>query len=158
MFDKTETSSNGLIKFEILNQNIDKYFHDSFLYAFINFILNNFFYRSYLNSHSNPNQLTFMSINLLRSICAIEPAYLETVCLNSFLKMLQRLVCDYQPSLIYYNSTQNFEPSQKFLSDVLCICLEMLSLRIFYLTYEAKKNISQLILSPLIEKIPLEKV
>lgn len=101
-----------------------------------------------------------MSITLLRSIYTVEPAYLETVCLNSFLRMLQRLVRDYQPLPMFYNSnsTQHIEPSQKFLSDVLCICLEMLCSRISWLTFEAKKSIAQLILSPLIEKTPVERV
>lgn len=101
-----------------------------------------------------------MSITLLRSINTSEPGYLETVCLNPFLRMLQRLVRDYQPSFMFYNlsSTQHIETSQKFLSDVLCICLEMLCLRVFNLTYEAKKSIVQLIISPLIEKTPVERV
>uniref|UniRef100_A0A915D3U7 PI3K/PI4K catalytic domain-containing protein n=1 Tax=Ditylenchus dipsaci TaxID=166011 RepID=A0A915D3U7_9BILA len=153
LMERTTSSATGLNDFELLNNYIAKHIHDSF--------------STYFCATSNLSQLTYMTITLLRIMCSIQAAYLDTVCLTPFLKTLQRLARDYVPPTTPYGSSTaasssdrqpTMDQNQKFIADILVICLEMLCPRIHAISPEAKKGLSQLVLVPLIEKNAVDKV
>lgn len=114
-----------------------------------------FFYSSMPMSQPN-----FIIINLLRIVFGGLPGFLETHCLVSFIKMLQRLVREYMPppQVQYSSGSSHLDQNQKYLSEVLYFCLEMLQSRISFIAIDAKRSLIQCVLFTLIEKIAGDRV
>ncbi|KAL7072054.1 hypothetical protein ACQ4LE_008453, partial [Meloidogyne hapla] len=150
LLDKTKnissSSSPGLIEFDLLNQHISRCIHDAF--------------NNYACSLTASPPMTV--ITLLRLMHSAQSNYLETVCLGSFVKLLQRLVREYVATNFGYSSStpihQHDLQAQKLIGDLLSICLELLCSRTRYFNNEAQKTIVQFVVIPLIEKGAADKI
>lgn len=105
-------------------------------------------------------QPNFLIITLLRIVFNGQPIFLETICLAQFLKMLQRLVRDYMPSshVQYGVITPHHDQNQKYMAEVLYLSLEMILPRISAISTDAKRSLTQFILTVLIEKLAADKI
>lgn len=73
--------------------------------------------------------------------------------------MLQRLVRDYMPPpQVQYGGTTTHDPNQKYVAEVLFLCLEMILLRISAISTDAKRSLAQSVLLILIEKIAADRI
>ncbi|CAK5085298.1 unnamed protein product [Meloidogyne enterolobii] len=139
----------GLNDFDLLNQHISRCIHDAF--------------NNYACSLTASPPMTV--ITLLRLMHSAQSNYLETVCLGSFVKLLQRLVREYVATNFTYSATTAITPiqqhdlqAQKLIGDLLSICLELLCSRTCYFNTEAQKTIVQFVIIPLIEKGAADKL
>ncbi|CAK5075327.1 unnamed protein product [Meloidogyne enterolobii] len=139
----------GLNDFDLLNQHISRCIHDAF--------------NNYACSLTASPPMTV--ITLLRLMHSAQSNYLETVCLGSFVKLLQRLVREYVATNFTYSATTAITPiqqhdlqAQKLIGDLLSICLELLCSRTRYFNTEAQKTIVQFVIIPLIEKGAADKI
>ncbi|VDK69125.1 unnamed protein product, partial [Onchocerca ochengi] len=121
LFEKTKCSPEGLDELETINQ-----------------------------GQSQPMTGVFATIHLLRTICVIQPAYVDTMCLSSFTKAVQKLVREHVSSC-----TEN---KGHALTELIIFSLELLRPRIHAIPPEARRNIGQCILTPLIDKTPFDRV
>uniref|UniRef100_A0A914MSD7 HEAT repeat-containing protein 1 n=1 Tax=Meloidogyne incognita TaxID=6306 RepID=A0A914MSD7_MELIC len=145
----TSTPPPGLNDFDLLNQHISRCIHDAF--------------NNYACSLTASPPMTV--ITLLRLMHSAQSNYLETVCLGSFVKLLQRLVREYVATNFTYSATTAITPiqqhdlqAQKLIGDLLSICLELLCSRTRYFNIEAQKTIVQFVIIPLIEKGAADKI
>uniref|UniRef100_A0A915MMJ1 Uncharacterized protein n=3 Tax=Meloidogyne TaxID=189290 RepID=A0A915MMJ1_MELJA len=145
----TSTPPPGLNDFDLLNQHISRCIHDAF--------------NNYACSLTASPPMTV--ITLLRLMHSAQSNYLETVCLGSFVKLLQRLVREYVATNFTYSATTAITPiqqhdlqAQKLIGDLLSICLELLCSRTRYFNTEAQKTIVQFVIIPLIEKGAADKI
>ncbi|EJD75551.1 FAT domain-containing protein [Loa loa] len=136
LFEKTKCSSEGLIELETINQFVTKFINDTFT--------------NYEKGQSQPMTGVFATIHLLRTICVIQPAYVDTMCLSSFTKAVQKLVREHVSSC-----TEN---KGHALTELIIFSLELLRPRIHAIPPEARRNIGQCILTPLIDKTPFDRV
>ncbi|VDK71443.1 unnamed protein product [Litomosoides sigmodontis] len=136
LFEKTKCSSEGLDELETINQFVTKFINDTFT--------------NYEKGQSQPMTGVFATIHLLRTICVIQPAYVDTMCLSSFTKAVQKLVREHVSSC-----TEN---KGHALTELIIFSLELLRPRIHAIAPEARRNIGQCILTPLIDKTPFDRV
>ncbi|KAM3719228.1 Transformation/transcription domain-associated protein [Dirofilaria immitis] len=136
LFEKTKCSSEGLDELETINQFVTKFINDTF--------------SNYEKGQSQPMTGVFATIHLLRTICVIQPAYVDTMCLSSFTKAVQKLVREHVSSC-----TEN---KGHALTELIIFSLELLRPRIHAIPPEARRNIGQCILTPLIDKTPFDRV
>ncbi|CAI4222469.1 unnamed protein product [Auanema sp. JU1783] len=139
LFEKTKVSVAGLDELEIFNQYIAKYLNDQF---------NNFF-----KSPNSSLQSLFTAFTMLRSICSYQEGYLDSVCLPTFLKVLERSVRE-------HCSMQGVQDSsrEKGHAEVISLAMELLRPRIDAVSLENRRIICQNVLLPLMEKSNYEKV
>uniref|UniRef100_A0A0R3RGM5 Non-specific serine/threonine protein kinase n=1 Tax=Elaeophora elaphi TaxID=1147741 RepID=A0A0R3RGM5_9BILA len=136
LFEKTKCSPEGLDELETINQFVTKFINDTFT--------------NYEKGQSQPMTGVFATIHLLRTICVIQPAYVDTMCLSSFTKAVQKLVREHISSC-----TEN---KGHALTELIIFSLELLRPRIHAIPPEARRNIGQCILTPLIDKSPFDRV
>ncbi|KAK6104161.1 FAT domain family protein [Brugia pahangi] len=136
LFEKTKCSPEGLDELETINQFVTKFINDTFT--------------NYEKGQSQPMTGVFATIHLLRTICVIQPAYVDTMCLSSFTKAVQKLVREHISSC-----TEN---KGHALTELIIFSLELLRPRIHAIPPEARRNIGQCILTPLIDKTPFDRV
>ncbi|KAL3994636.1 FAT domain family protein [Acanthocheilonema viteae] len=136
LFEKTKCSPEGLDELETINQFVTKFINDTFT--------------NYEKGQSQPMTGVFATIHLLRTICVIQPAYVDTMCLSSFTKAVQKLVREHVSSC-----TEN---KGHALTELIIFSLELLRPRIHTIPPEARRNIGQCILTPLIDKTPFDRV
>ncbi|KAH7722344.1 FAT domain containing protein [Aphelenchoides avenae] len=142
LFEKTASSARGLEQFELLTQHIQKNIHDAF------------------SGSVGGSQPIIMGITLLKAICNVQPAYLDTSCLQPFLKMLHRMVREYVVPVNTYGAATavHIEPKEKMLAEVICYCLEMLRPRINAMNGDVRRTIVQALIVPLIDKNAVDKI
>ncbi|CAG9537664.1 unnamed protein product [Cercopithifilaria johnstoni] len=136
LFEKTKCSPEGLDELETINQFVTKFINDTFT--------------NYEKGQSQPMTGVFATIHLLRTICVVQPAYVDTMCLSSFTKAVQKLVREHVSSC-----TEN---KGHALTELIIFSLELLRPRIHAIPPEARRNIGQCILTPLIDKTPFDRV
>uniref|UniRef100_A0A0N5ASH3 Non-specific serine/threonine protein kinase n=1 Tax=Syphacia muris TaxID=451379 RepID=A0A0N5ASH3_9BILA len=128
LMEKTKSTGEGLVELGIVNQFIAK-------------------------NQAQPVTTIYPAINILRTMCGSQPAYVDTVCLSSFLKAIQRLVKDHIAS-----STKGENKVVPALAELIIYSLELLRPRVHALSAEARRNIALCILQPLIEKAQIDRV
>uniref|UniRef100_A0A8L8KAF2 FATC domain-containing protein n=1 Tax=Heligmosomoides polygyrus TaxID=6339 RepID=A0A8L8KAF2_HELPZ len=148
LFEKSNCSMTGMYEFEILNQFISKYLNDHF--------------NSYVNHYTDIDRSStcmvmnaFTALTLLRVICAQQPGYLDAMCLQSYVKVLEKAVRDH----VTHVSEQGEATREKLATaEMISMALEILRPRIEAISTEAKRTICQNVLLPLIERSTFEKI
>lgn len=101
-----------------------------------------------------------MGITLLKTICNVQPAYLDNVCLQPFMRMLVRMVREYMVPMNTYGVTGavHIDPKEKMLAEIIGYCLEMLRPRINAVSAEVRLTAVKHIIIPLIDKNAVDKI
>ncbi|WKX92957.1 hypothetical protein Q1695_010745 [Nippostrongylus brasiliensis] len=141
LFEKSNCSMTGMYEFEILNQFISKYLNDHF--------------NSYVKSSACMVMNAFGALTLLRVICSQQPGYLDAMCLQAYIKVLEKAVREHIAHV-----TEQGEPTREKLAtaEMISMALEMLRPRIEAISAEAKRTICQNVLLPLIERSTFDKI
>ncbi|VDN51198.1 unnamed protein product [Dracunculus medinensis] len=139
LFERTKSSPEGLDELDNINQYIIKFINDSFTN-----------YEKGLSHQSF--QGVFGTIHLLRTICTRQPAYIDTTCLSSFTKAVQRIVRE------YITTSSVGENKGLAVGELIIYSLDILRPRIHAVSVEARRTISQYILQPLIDKIVFDRI
>ncbi|KAJ1358809.1 hypothetical protein KIN20_017331 [Parelaphostrongylus tenuis] len=141
LFERSNCSVTGIYEFEILNQFISKYLNDHF--------------NSYVKSSNCMVMNAFTAFSLLRVICAQQPGYLDAMCLQSYVKVLERAAKEH----ITHVTEQGDATREKMATaEMIALALELLRPRIEAIPLEAKRTICQNVLVPLIERSSFEKI
>ncbi|EYC15392.1 hypothetical protein Y032_0037g3495 [Ancylostoma ceylanicum] len=141
LFEKSNCSMTGMYEFEILNQFISKYLNDHF--------------NSYVKSSTCLVMNAFTAFSLLRVICSQQPGYLDAMCLQAYIKVLEKAVREH----IMHVTEQGETTREKMATaEMIAMALELLRPRIEAISAEAKRTICQNVLLPLIERSSFEKI
>ncbi|KJH50813.1 hypothetical protein DICVIV_03063 [Dictyocaulus viviparus] len=141
LFEKSNCSMTGMYEFEILNQFISKYLNDHF--------------NSYVKSSSSMVMNAFTAFSLLRVICVQQPGYLDAMCLQSYIKVLEKAVKEH----ISHITDQGDATREKMATaEMIALALELLRPRIEAIAAETKRTICQNVLLPLIERSSFDKI
>ncbi|UMM18202.1 hypothetical protein L5515_014374 [Caenorhabditis briggsae] len=136
--ERTSVSTNGLDEFELLNSYIVKYIHDSF--------------STILRNQNAPVLSVLGSFTLLRAMCGHEAGFLDNF-MPTFLKVMDRVAREH----LQFNSRQ--QPSvQKNLSELTCVCMELVRQRIDHIGLELKRTTITDVMTELIFKSTSERV
>uniref|UniRef100_A0A915BXE0 FAT domain-containing protein n=2 Tax=Parascaris univalens TaxID=6257 RepID=A0A915BXE0_PARUN len=138
LFEKTKSSPEGLDELETINQFVAKFINDTFT--------------NYERAATQPVQGIFGTIHLLRTICSIQPAYVDTVCLQTFMRALQKLVKD------HITVSSLGENKGHAVAELIIYSLELLRPRMRDLHSETRRTISQYVLQPLIDKTMVDRI
>ncbi|VDM39812.1 unnamed protein product [Toxocara canis] len=138
LFEKTKSSPEGLDELETINQFVAKFINDTFT--------------NYERAATQPVQGIFGTIHLLRTICSIQPAYIDTVCLQTFMRALQKLVKD------HITVSSLGENKGHAVAELIIYSLELLRPRMHALHSETRRSISQYVLQPLIDKTIVDRI
>ncbi|XGW10530.1 hypothetical protein V3C99_012210 [Haemonchus contortus] len=141
LFEKSNCSMTGMYEFEILNQFISKYLNDHF--------------NSYVKSSACMIMNAFTALSLLRVICTQQPGYLDAMCLQAYIKVLEKAVREH----IGHITEQGEATREKVATaEMIAMALEMLRPRVEAISAEAKRTICQNVLLPLIERSTFDKI
>ncbi|VDM94952.1 unnamed protein product [Thelazia callipaeda] len=136
LFERTKCSPEGLLDLETINQYITRFINDTF--------------NNYDKNQGQPMAGVFTAIHLLRTICFIQPAYIDKTCLSPFIKTVQKLVREH-----IISCTEN---KGHAVTELIIFSLELLRPRIHALSPDTRRNIGQCILAPLIDKTLFDRV
>ncbi|CAD6192581.1 unnamed protein product [Caenorhabditis auriculariae] len=145
LLERTNHSPNGLDELETLNQYLNKYLNEHTEMSIFS-----------PRTASMPTQHMFTPFSLLRTICSYEPAYLDTVCLQTFIRIMEKAAREHLTTPMQTPATIN--ERDRAINELVSLSLELIRPRIEFISGDTKRYIGQNILLVLIDRSSHEKI